>query len=92
MSVTTLRAAISERAQDLRVAALVSVGVVHHKRGWRDCPCSWCEKKREATSVIGSRVPHVWRERGIFVEDIQHIWREDMRIKYRAAMKQLEEV
>jgi hypothetical protein len=90
VSVATLRAAIAERAQDLRVAALVSVGVVRHKKGWRDCPCSWCEKKREATFVIGSHVPHARCERGTFVKGIRHIWREDMRVKYRAAMKQLE--
>lgn len=88
MSVTTLRAAIAERAQDLRVAALVSVGVVHHKKSWRNCPCSWCEKKREATTVIGSHAP--LNLVGRYVEDMRHIWREDMRIKYRAAMKQLE--
>jgi hypothetical protein len=80
MTVATLRAAIQERAQDLRVAALVSVGVVAHKKGWKNCPCSWCEKKREATVVIGSHVPPVWR--GHYVEE--------MRVKYRAAMKQLE--
>lgn len=90
MSVMTLRAAIAERAQDLRVAALVSVGVVHHKKGWKDCPCSWCEKKREATLVIGSHVPHIWRQPGQYVDDLRHIWREEMRVKYRAAMKQLE--
>lgn len=91
MSVTTLRAAIAERAQDLRVAALVSVGVSHHSRrkgGWRKCPCSWCEKKREATAVIGSHVPR--NLVGRYVEDMRHIWREDMRVKYRAAMKLLE--
>lgn len=88
MSVETLRAAIKERAQDLRVAALLSVGVVHHKKGWKDCPCQWCAKKREATVVIGSRAPHSYR--GSYVEDIREAWREDMRKKYRAALKQLE--
>ncbi len=91
MTVETLRAAISERAQDLRVAALLSVGVSHHARrkgGWRQCPCSWCEKKREATVVIGSHVPRIWR--GAYVEDIRYVWREEMRVKYRAALKQLE--
>ena len=93
MTVATLRAAIADRAEDLRTAALVSVGMAHHSRrkgNWRQCPCSWCEKKREATVVIGSHVPHVWRDRGTYVEDIRHIWREDMRVKYRAALKQLE--
>jgi hypothetical protein len=89
MTITTLRAAIAGRAQDLRVAALVSVGVVHHKKGWRNCPCSWCEKKREATLVIGS-VPGEWRQSGQYVDDLRHIWRDDMRVKYRAAMAQLE--
>lgn len=88
MTVATLRAAIQERAQDLRVAALVSVGVVAHKKGWKNCPCSWCEKKREATVVIGSHVPRVWR--GHYVEDMRDAWRDEMRVKYRAAMKQLE--
>lgn len=91
MSVATLRAAIDDRAQDLRTAALLSVGVVRHSRrkgGWRQCPCSWCEKKREATAVIGSHVPRIWR--GAYVEDIRGVWREEMRVKYRAALKQLE--
>lgn len=88
MSVVTLRAAIAERAVSLRVAALVSVGVTHHKKSWRECPCSWCEKKREATVVIGGHVPGIWR--GQYVEDLRHIWREDKRKEYRAALKKLE--
>lgn len=92
MTVDTLRAAINERAQDLRAAALLSVGVSHHKKGWRDCPCSWCKKKREATVVIGSHVPAIWKESGQYVDDLRHIWREEMRVKYRAALKQLESV
>lgn len=90
MSVDTLRSAIQTRANELLGSALVSVGVVHHKKEWRDCPCSWCEKKREATVVIGSHVPRVYK--GRYVEDIRHIWREDMRAKYRKALKQLEAV
>jgi hypothetical protein len=90
VSVETLRAAISERAAELRVDALMSVGVVHHKKSWRQCPCSWCDKKREATVVIGSHVPRVWR--GQYVDDIRDVWREEMRQKYRAAMSRLESV
>ena len=91
MSVETLRAAISKRAQDLRTAALVSVGITYHKKTWRDCPCSWCAKKREATRVIGFEVPPLFRQSGQYVDDVRHIWREDMRKKYRQALKQLEE-
>lgn len=92
MTVATLRDAIAVRAQDLRIAALVSAGIAHHSRrkgNWRQCPCSWCEKKREATLVIGSHVPHI--HRGLYVEDILHIWREEQRVKYRAALARLED-
>lgn len=92
MTVETLRVAIQRRAQDLRIAALVSVGIAHHSRrkgDWRHCPCSWCEKKREATAVIGT-VPQAWRW-GRWVSDIRHSWRDEQRTKYRAALKQLRE-
>jgi hypothetical protein len=75
MSVDTLRAAIAERAQELRVAALLSSGVEHHKRGWRGCNCSWCATKRRATHFIGTS------NRGA---------RDHMRNEYRAKLKELE--
>lgn len=90
MSVETLRAAIQERAHQLRGERLLAVGLTAHKRHWRDCPCSWCSKKREATVVIGSHVPRVYR--GFYVEDIRDAWREEQRVKYRAKLSELEQV
>lgn len=89
MTVETLRVAIAERAHELLIPRLMAAGVTHHKKGWRDCPCAWCDKKREATVVIGSHVPHFIR--GHYVEDIRHIWREDKRREYRKAMAALEQ-
>lgn len=87
MSVQTLQAAIAERASAMLGEALVSGAMVHHcrrKGNWRTCSCSWCDKKREATRVIGSHVPKIWR--GQYVEDIRHVWREEQRQKYRQAL------
>ena len=67
---------------------LVSAATCSHKKNWRECPCSWCDKKREATLVIGSHVPRFMR--GAYIDDVKHIWREDMRKKYRAYLKELE--
>lgn len=89
MSVESLRAAIQERAQDLLPPLLVAAGIQVHKKDWRNCPCSWCEKKREATVVIGSHVPRTWR--GQYVEDIRDVWREEKRQQYRKAMRELEQ-
>ena len=90
MSVDTLRSAIQERATELRGERLFVAGITAHKRNWRSCPCSWCAKKREATVVIGSHVPRVYR--GSYMEDIRDSWREEQRIKFRAALKELENV
>lgn len=87
MSVDSLREAINERAKQLVPTVLTDLGVTLHKKGWRDCPCSWCATKREATLVIGSHAP---RYRGIFVEDLREVWREDQRLKYRRRLAGLE--
>lgn len=89
MSVQSLRAAIAERAREIRVPALVAAGIIAHKRHWRDCPCSWCDKKREATIVIGSHVPRLWR--GRYVEDMRESWREEKRREYRKQLERLEQ-
>ena len=101
MSVETLRAAILNRAQELRIAVLVSVGVTHHKKGWRNCPCSWCSKKREATFVIGRCVPpsacaeehphHFYNYREVYIEDTRDARRDENRQKYRKLLQELEE-
>ena len=89
MTVATLRAAIAERAHELLIPKLLAAGVTHHKKGWKECPCSWCEKKREATVVIGSHVPRFMA--GHYVDDIRHVWREDKRQYYRREMARLEQ-
>ncbi len=88
MSVVTLRQAIDNRAREIIAPALVAAGVMHHKKGWRNCPCSWCEKKREATLVIGSHVPKFVS--GHYVEDMRDAWRDDKRRQYRKQLNILE--
>lgn len=91
MTVETLRQAIADRAASKRIGALVAAGISHHSRRkgeWRNCPCSWCEKKREATRVIGNQMPKIWS--GRYVEDMRDAWRDDKRQKYRKALKELE--
>lgn len=90
MSVQTLRAAIAERAREIRVPALMAAGVTAHKRNWRDCPCSWCVTKRRATVVIGSQVPRTYR--GYYCEDIRDAWRDEQRQLFRGELKQLENI
>lgn len=89
MSVASLKDAIARRSFEMLPPLLVREGTAQHKRGWRDCPCSWCAMKREATVVIGSHVPRYMT--GVYIDDIRHIWREDKRTEYRAKMKELEE-
>lgn len=90
MSVQSLRVAIDERARQIMIPALVAAGVVQHKKGWKECPCSWCDKKREATLVIGSHVPKFMS--GNYVEDMRDAWRDDKRQQYRRCLARLEEV
>ena len=88
MSVASLRQAISDRAQEILAPALLEAGITSHKKNWRKCPCSWCAKKREATVVIGTHVPHYG---GYYVSDMRHIWREERRQKYRKRLSALEQ-
>lgn len=88
MTVEALRSAIASRASELLAPKLLAAGITHHKKGWRECPCSWCEKKREATLVIGSHVPRAYR--GCYVEDMADAWRAEQRVKFRQQMKDLE--
>jgi len=88
VSVQTLRQAIDERAKEILAPALIAVGVEAHKKNWRDCPCSWCAKKREATTVIGSHVPRFMS--GRYVEDLRDAWRDDKRVKFRKELSALE--
>jgi hypothetical protein len=91
MSVQTLRAAITERSRELLPAALLSAGLGRHKGlNWRECPCSWCEKKREATVVIGSHCP---RFMGVYTdgEGLRDDWRRRKRLEYRKTLAELEE-
>lgn len=87
MSVDSLRQQISERAAELRGPLLVEAGVVAHKRGWKECPCSWCATKREATIVIGTHVP---RYKHAYAHSWKEDWREKKRIDYRKRLKALE--
>lgn len=88
MSVASLRQAISDRARDLLVPALLEAGVVAHKKNWRTCPCSWCAKKREATVVIGTHVPRMWGEQD--AREMRNVWREERRQSYRKQLSALE--
>lgn len=87
MGVASLRQAIRERAAEMLPEILISQEVTLHKKGWKDCECSWCATKREATLVIGSHAP---RYRGVFVEDLRDVWREEQRRKYRRRLADLE--
>lgn len=42
------------------VPLLLEKGIEAHKKHWRDCSCSWCQLKQEATARIGcaAHVPH----------------------------------
>lgn len=91
MSVETLRAAIAERARELLPEALVRSGVNLHKTGWKDCDCSWCTKKREATAVIGTHVP---RFIGVYTDgqQLREDWRKEKRQHYREELNRLEQL
>lgn len=91
MSVETLRVSIAQRAADLLPAALERVGIANHKRGWKDCDCSWCETKREATAVIGSHVPHFI---GVYTDGsgFREGWRDEKRRQFREQLKRLEQL
>ncbi len=91
MSVESLRQAINDRAREMLAPALVAAGVTAHKKGWRDCPCSWCAKKREATTVIGSHVPS-GRGRYISDEGWRDAWRAEKRVQYRNHLNALEAI
>lgn len=88
MSVETLRQAIAERTKQLLASRLEAVGLVYHKKHWRDCPCSWCETKREATVVVGHTRGHYESN---YVDRLGlRTWvdgREPVRQKYRSLLK-----
>lgn len=92
MSVETLRSAIQTRARELRVPALMAAGIVAHKRHWRECDCTWCAKKREATSKIANlaHIPSYRFRRGHFVEDMRAAYRDEMRADFRQQLRALE--
>lgn len=89
MGVVSLRQAIADRASEMVPAILVSTGVVRHKKGWKDCECSWCLTKREATVVIGSHCPRYANVP--YVSEWKEDWRERKRIEYRQRLRTLEQ-
>lgn len=44
---------VDRRVTDRLMSHLVTATKHSHKRGWRDCHCSWCLAKRTATQRIG---------------------------------------
>lgn len=92
MGVVALREAISKRADELMVPALMAAGLTSHKRQWRTCDCTWCAKKREATAVIGnlSHIPAYRFRKGHYVEDMREAYRDELRAGYRQSMRSLE--
>ena len=92
MGVVTLREAISKRADELMVPALMAAGLTSHKkRNWKTCECTWCAKKREATAKIAN-MAHIpaYRFHGQYVQDMRHIFRDELRAVYRQEMRALE--
>lgn len=92
MSVVSLREAITVRANELMVPALMAAGVTSHKRNWRTCSCTWCAKKREATANIANlaHIPAYRFRRGNYVEDLREAYRDELRTGYRQQMRALE--
>lgn len=92
MSVVTLRGAIQARANELMVPALMAAGLTSHKRNWTTCDCTWCAKKREATTSIANlaHVPAYRLRRGHYVEDMRDAIRDELRADYRQQMRALE--
>lgn len=87
MTVAALQARIAQEATDRLLPALLERAALQHRKGWRDCDCTWCKLKQEATLVIGSHVPRVWR--GFYVEDIRDAWRDEQRVKYRRRLAEV---
>lgn len=92
MSVVSLREAISKRADELMVPALMAAGLTSHKRAWRTCDCTWCAKKREATATISNlaHIPGYRLRRGHFVEDMRSAYRDELRAGFRQSLRALE--
>lgn len=92
MSVVSLREAISKRADELMVPALMAAGLTSHKRAWRTCDCTWCAKKREATAAIANMagVPAYRLRRGFYVDDMRNAYRDKLRAGYRQKLRALE--
>lgn len=96
MSVETLRAAIAIRARELRVPALMSAGVVVHKRTqWQTCPCTWCTRKRRATAEIGNLagVPahRLVSNQYTSGSSLRAAYRDELRAAARQSLRRLEQ-
>lgn len=53
MNRTEMMQEVDRRVTDRLMGHLVTATKHSHKRGWRDCPCTWCSTKRSATLRIG---------------------------------------
>jgi hypothetical protein len=47
-NLANLKSKVNARVAEKLVPVLFERAVrVHEKRAWRDCPCDWCQRKRE---------------------------------------------
>jgi hypothetical protein len=54
MTVANLRARIEREASASLLPVLLDRAAEAHRNHWRDCDCSWCQLKQQATVRIGN--------------------------------------
>lgn len=75
-------------SQGLISAVIERLACQHRKRGWRTCPCSFCEMKRTATQEIANATP-VYARRYLSDDAVMVLDRRAAaKTKWRAILKE----